>query len=75
MQKQQNRKTSGICGLLSVKLMRQFGLMAVAAILSELLRCLSETFDEILFFLCFILLNSSQTYVLSKSNDMNKARL
>jgi len=51
-----------------VKLMRWSGLMEVVAIRSELSRCLSEVFDEILLFLCFILENSySQMYVLPKT--------
>lgn len=57
-----------------MKLMRWSGLMEVVAIRSELSRCLSEVFDEILLFLCFILENScSQMYVLPKRDDVNKA--
>jgi len=40
-----------------LKLMHQSGLMDVAAILSELSRCSSEIFDEVLLFPCFILEN------------------
>jgi len=38
-----------------VKLTHQSGSLAVAAVLSVFSRCMSETFDEISFFLCFIL--------------------
>ena len=56
-----------------MKLEKRDGLMAVVAIPSEFSRCLSEIFDEVLLFLCFILDNDfSQMYVLPKSNDMNK---
>jgi len=55
-----------------VKLLHQFGLVEVVAVLTEFSICLSEIFDEILFFLYLILENSrSQMYVLSKSYDMN----
>jgi len=55
---QQNHKISGICVLVYVKLTHQSGSMAVAAILREVLRCLIETSNEILLFLCFILQSS-----------------
>ena len=54
---QQNHKTSGMFDLDFLKLMHQSGLMDVAAILSELSRCSSEIFDEVLLFPCFILEN------------------
>ena len=47
--------------------------MSVAAILSEFSECLSETSDEILLLLYFILGNScSQTHMLPKCDDMKK---
>ena len=59
--------------LVSVKLMYQSGLVAVAAPLSELSRCSSEIPDEILL-LCFFFDNScSQMHALPKSSDMNEA--
>jgi len=47
--------------------------VAVAAVLSESSRYLSEIFDEILLFLWFIIENiCSQMYVLQENNGMNK---
>lgn len=57
-----------------VKLMHQSSSVEVAEILTEFSRYSSETFDEILFFHCFILENScSQTYILLKSDEVTKA--
>lgn len=53
-----------------VKQMHHSGLMAVLAALSELSRCSSGIFDEILLVLYFILDNYSQVYILPKCNDM-----
>ena len=72
----QKHKTSAMVALVFVKLMHQDRLMAVIAISSEFSRCVSEIFDEISLFLCFILDNNcSQMYVLSKSDDMSNAWL
>lgn len=50
--------------------------MAVASILTELSRSLSEILDKILLFVHFFLNNCcSHMYMLLKSNDMNKAKL
>lgn len=52
------------------------GAMEKVAIPSEFSRCLFETFDEMLLFLCFIHDNNcSQVYVLPKSGDLNKVCL
>lgn len=59
-------KTSGIFDLVCVKLMHRPVLVAVVGIPSELSRCLSENFDEILLFLRFILekdVRTSHLYV------------
>ena len=51
----------------------QSGSVAVIAIRSEISRCSSENYDEILLFLYSIL--DSQMYMLPKSSDMNEAWL
>lgn len=64
---------SGISDFDFVKLMHQPGSMAAVAILSELSRCASEIFYEIILFLCFTLENNcSQMRVLLKHNNTNK---
>jgi len=48
--------------------------MALAEVLSELSKYLSDIFDEILLFPSIILENNwSQIYILPKSDDVNKA--
>jgi len=67
-----NHKTSGIYDCVFMKLTHQAGSMAAAAILTEFSWWLSEIFDEILFFLCFIHENG---YLLSEGDDVNKVWL
>mgnify|MGYP001855700617 CR=1 FL=1 len=57
------------------KKMCHHGLMAVIAALSELSRCSSEIFDEILLFLYFTVDSCSQMCILPKSNDLNEVWL
>ena len=50
------------------------GSMALAEVLSELSKYLSDIFDEILLFPSIILENNwSQIYILPKSDDVNEA--
>ena len=60
---------SGIFDLVFVKLTHQSGLMALVAILSEVSRCSSEIFDEILLY-CFC--TSSLTIIVQNVRTAKK---